>query len=105
MLRFYEQFSRSSRNLGHFWKFKKKFKLLEHKHIIYHFETGDLEIHNICNLFREKFKFRGFTKAFKNFAKYNIGLSSRNLNISRNKLNIWNLQITRFKTIYDMFVF
>ena len=25
------------------------------------------------NLFREKFKFRGFTKAFKNFAKYIIG--------------------------------
>ena len=26
----------------------------------------------IYNLFREKFKFRGFTKAFKNFAKYII---------------------------------
>ena len=26
----------------------------------------------IYNLFREKFKFRGFTKAFKNFAKYVI---------------------------------
>ena len=32
-------------------------------------------------------------------------LSSRNLNILRNKLYIWNLQITRFKMIYDMFVF
>ena len=32
-------------------------------------------------------------------------LSSQNLNISRNKLYIWNLQITRFKMIYDMFVF
>ena len=45
--RFYEQFSRSSRNLGHFWKFEKNLKLLEHKHIIYHFEAGDLEIPNI----------------------------------------------------------
>ena len=45
--RFYEQFSRSSQNLGHFWKFKKNFKVLEHKHIIYHFEAGDLEIPNM----------------------------------------------------------
>ena len=66
--RFYEQFSRSSRNLGHFGS-SKKFRLFEHKHIIYHFEAGDLEIYN---LFREKFKFRGFTKAFKNLEKYII---------------------------------
>ena len=39
--------SRSSRNLGHFWKLRKNFKLLEHKHITHHFETGDLEIPNI----------------------------------------------------------
>ena len=45
--RFYEQFSRNRRNLGHFWKFEKNFKLLEHEHIIYHFEAGDLEIPNI----------------------------------------------------------
>ena len=46
--RFYKQFSRSSRILGHFWKLvRKNFKLLEHKHIIYHFEAGDLEIPNI----------------------------------------------------------
>ena len=32
-------------------------------------------------------------------------LSSRNLNISQNKLYIWNLQITRFKMIYDMLMF
>ena len=44
-------------------------------------------------------------KAFTNFAKYIIALSSRNFNISRNKLYIWNLQIKRFKTIHDMFVF
>ena len=45
--RYYEQFSQSSRNLGHFWKFRKNFKLLEYEHIIHHFEARDLEIPNI----------------------------------------------------------
>ena len=45
--RFYEQFSRNRRNLGHFRKFEKNFKLLEQKHIIHHFEARDLEIPNI----------------------------------------------------------
>ena len=65
--RFYEQFSRSSRILGHFWKFKKFQTLRTYiilKWVIWRFQ--------IYNLFREKFKFRGFTKAFKNFAKYII---------------------------------
>ena len=47
---FYEQFSQSSRNLGHFGSSNKNFKLLEHKHIIciiYYLEAGDLEIPNI----------------------------------------------------------
>ena len=44
--RFYEQFSRNSRNLGHFGS-SKNLILLEYKHIIYHFEAGDLEIPNI----------------------------------------------------------
>ena len=83
---------------------RKNFKLLEHEHILYHFEAGDLEI-QIYNLFREKFKFRGFTKALRISRNTLLLLSSRNLNISRNKLFIWNLQITRFKMIYDMFVF
>ena len=40
------------------------------------------------------------------FAKFlNAFLKLRNLNISRNKLYIWNVQITLFKMIYDMFVF
>ena len=49
--RFYKQFSRSSRILGHFWKFEK-FQTLR-THIIYyilkkyHFEAGDLEIPNV----------------------------------------------------------
>ena len=60
----------------------------------------------LYNLFREKFKFRGFTKAFLRISRnILLVLSSRNLNISRNKLYIWNLQITRFKMIYDVFVF
>ena len=100
--RFYEQFSRSSRILGHFWKFEKisdswntNISHIILKRVIWRFQ--------IYSLFREKFKFRGFTKAFKNFAKY-IVLSSRNLNISQNKLYVWNLLITRFKMIHDMFV-
>ena len=69
--RFYEQFLRSSRILGLFLEVRKNFKFLEHKHIIYHFEAGDWRF-QIYNLFLEKFKFRVFTKAFKNFAKYII---------------------------------
>ena len=41
--RFYEQLSRSSRNLGHFWKFEK----ISNSYIIYHFEAVGLEIPNI----------------------------------------------------------
>ena len=44
--RFYEHFSRNSRNLGHFGS-SKNFKLLEYEHIIYHFKARDLEIPNI----------------------------------------------------------
>ena len=102
--RFYEQFSRNRRNLDHFRKFEKisnsqnmNILYIILKHVIWRFQ--------IYNLFREIFKFRGFTKAFTNFAKYIMLLSSRNLNISRNKLYIWNLQITCFKMIYNMFIF
>ena len=64
--RFYEQFSRSSRILGHFWKFEKISNSWNTNisYIIWRFQ--------IYNLFREKFKFRGFTKAFKIFTKYII---------------------------------
>ena len=44
--RFYEQFSRSSRNLGHFWKFEK-FRTLRTQTYHYHVEADDLEIPNI----------------------------------------------------------
>ena len=70
--RFYEQFLLSSRNLGHFWKFKKisnsyntNISYISLKRVIWRFQ--------IYNLFREKFKFHGFTKAFKNFVKHIIG--------------------------------
>ena len=45
--RFYEQFSQYRRNFGPFSEVRKNFKLLEHKHIIHHFEARDLEIPNI----------------------------------------------------------
>ena len=44
--RFYEHFSRNSRNLGHFGS-STKFRLLEYEHIIHHFEARDLDIPNI----------------------------------------------------------
>ena len=97
--RFYEHFSRNSRNLGHFWKFEKISDSLNTnilciilKRVIWKFQ--------IYNLLREKFKFRGFMKAFKNFAKYIIAVI-----FAKFKLYIWNLQITCFKMIYDMFIF
>ena len=37
-----------------FWPFlevRKNFKLLEHKHIIYHFEAGDLEMESVLCMF------------------------------------------------------
>ena len=55
--RFYEHFSRNSRNLGHFWKFEKisnsynmNISYIILKHVIWRFQ--------IYNLFREIFKFR-----------------------------------------------
>ena len=84
-----------------FLEVRKNFKLLEHKHIIYHFEAGDLEI--FC--FAKKSNFAVLRKHLRISRNTLLLLSSRNLNISRNKLYIWNLQIIRFKMIYDMFVF
>ena len=102
--RFYEQFSRNRRNLGHFRKFEKisnsqnmNILCIILKLVIWRFQ--------IYNLFREIFKFRKI-KAIMYFAKFvNAFVKPRNLNFSRNKLYIWNLQITRFKMIYNMFVF
>ena len=75
--RFYEHFSRNSRNLGHFWKFEKFQTLTTYhisismKHVIWRFQ--------IYNLFREIFKFRE-DKAIMYFAKFlNAFVKPRNL--------------------------
>ena len=70
--RFYEQCSRSSRNFNRpFLEVRKNFILLEHKHIIYHFEAGDLEV--IAKI-----------KPIMYFAKFlNAFVKPRNLNFSR----------------------
>ena len=44
--RLYERFLRIGQHLGNL-AVRKTFKLLKHKHIIYHFESPDLEIPNI----------------------------------------------------------
>ena len=103
--RFYEQFSRNRRNLGHFRKFEKisnsqnmNILYIILKHVIWRFQ--------IYNLFREKYLNFAKIKAIMYFAKFvNAFVKPRNLNFSRNKLYIWNLQVTRFKMIYNMFVF
>ena len=88
ILRFYEQFSRSSRNLGHFWKFEK---------ISNSWNT------NISNIILKRVIWR--FQIYNFFAKFlNAFVKTRNLNFSRNKLYIWDLQITRFKMIYHTFL-
>ena len=57
----------------------------------------------IYNILREIF--RGFTKALRISQNTLLVLSSRNLSISRNNICIWNIQVTHFKMIHDMFVF
>ena len=69
--RFYEQFSRNRRNLGHFRKFEK-ISNSQNTNILYIILKRVIWRFQIYNLFCEKFKFRGFTKAFTNFAKYII---------------------------------
>ena len=69
--RFYEQFSRNRRKLGHFRKFEK-ISNSQNMNILYIILKRVIWRFQIYNLFREKFKFRGFTKTFTNFAKYII---------------------------------
>ena len=63
--------SRNRRNLGHFRKFDK-ISNSQNTNILYIILKRVIWRFQIYNLFREKFKFRGFTKAFTNFAKYII---------------------------------
>ena len=56
--RFYEQFSRSNRNLGHFWKFEK-ISNSYNTNISYIILKRVIGRFQIYNLYREIFKFRG----------------------------------------------
>ena len=101
--RFCEQFSRNGSAMAPERLFEKisDFKNMNLlytilKHVVWRFQ--------IYNYFLEIFKFRenmsktDFAKFLKAFIK------SRNLNISRKKLYIRNLQTTCFKLIYSMFI-
>ena len=102
--RFYEQFSRNRRNLGHFRKFEKFQTLRIQTYYTSFWSTwsGDSK-YIIC--FAKYLNFAKI-KALTYFAKFvNAFVKPRNLNFSRNKLYIWDLQITRFKMMYNMFVF
>ena len=88
--RFYEQFSRSSRNLGHFWKFEKisdswntNISYIILKQVIRRFHIYNLfrEIFKFCedksnNVFREILKCFRKTAKFEFFAKQIIYLES-----------------------------
>ena len=103
--RFYEQFSRNRRNLGHFRKFKK-ISNSQNTNILYIILKRVIWRFQIYNLLREKkSNFAVLRKHLRISRNTLLLLSSRNLNISRNKLYIWNLQITCFKMIYNMFIF
>ena len=78
--RFYEQFSRSSRNLGHFGN-PKKFQTLRAKSISYIILKWVIWRFQIYNLFREIFKFRAdksnnvfreILKCFRKTAKFEL---------------------------------
>ena len=96
--RFYEQFSRSSRNLGHFGS-SKKFQTLRTR--IYHISfwsgwSGDSK-YIIC--FAKNLNFAVLWTHLRISSRNTLLLlSSRNLNISRNKLYIWNVR-TSLKTV------
>ena len=102
--RFYEQFSRSSRILAIFGSTKKFRTLRRQTHHISFWSgwSGDSK-YIIC--FAKKSNFAVLRKHLRISRNTLLLLSSLNLNISRNKLYIWNLQITCFKMMYDMFVF
>ena len=75
--RFYEQFSRSSRILGHFWKFEK-ISNSENTNISYIILKLVIWRFQIYNLFREK---------------YNLAVLQKHLRISRNTLLLYLREI------------
>ena len=101
----HQQFSRSSGILGHFWKFEK-ISNSQNTNISYIFLKRVIWRFQIYNLFPEIFKFREdksnnvfreILKCFRKTAKFEF--------FAKQIIYIWNLQITHFKMIYDMFVF
>ena len=105
--RFYEQFSRNRRNLGHFRKFKKisNSQNMNILYIILKHVISRFQIYKYIICFTKYLNFAKI-KAIMYFAKFvNALVKPRNLNFSRNKSYIWNLQITRFKMIYNMFIY
>ena len=66
-----------------FFKVRKYFKLLEHKHIMYYLEACNIWRLQLYNLFREILKL--IIKTIINFAKFG-NTFVQNLNMSRNKL-------------------
>ena len=79
----------------------KNCKLLERKHIMYHFEASDSEIPNII-CFPKHLNFTKI-KAIMYFTKFlNAFVKLRNFNFSQNKLYIWDLQIICFKMIWTL---
>ena len=102
--RFYEQFSRNRRNLGHFRKFEK-FQTLRTQTYYISFWSGWSGDSKYVICFAKNSNFAVLRKHLRISRNTLLLLSSRNLNISRNKLYIWNLQITCFKMIYNMFIF
>ena len=82
--RFYEQFSRNRRNLGHFWKFEKisnssnmNISYIILKHVIWRFQIYDLFREDKSNnVFREIRKCFRKTAKFEFFSKQIIYLGS-----------------------------
>ena len=67
--RFYEQFSRSNRNLGNFWKYEK-ISNSENTNIPYIILKRVIWRFQIYSLFCEIFKFREIFKCFRKTAKF-----------------------------------
>ena len=84
--RFYEQFLRNSRNLGHFWKFQK-ISNSENINISYIILKRVIRTFLIC--FAKNSNFAALRQHFRIFRNSLLLLSSRYLNISRNKLYIF----------------
>ena len=94
--RFYEQFSRSSRNVGHFWKFKKFQTFRTQTCLILFWSGWSGDSKNII-CFAKYLNFAKI-KSITYFAKFlNAFVKPRNLNFSQNKLYAWLTRSVAFK--------